>query len=195
MRPHVLLDVDGVLGNFIEAVFVKLQEMLPLDAQATLRHDDVQTSEMFDSLPLELQRFKNAVYDQLRAEGGCMSIPVYDGAKQGVSLLRDIADITIVTSPLNGSKTWVYERELWLGYHFGIERKDIVHTSKKYIVDGDVFVDDKLEHAESWAKKHPKQHAVIWDRKYNRVPYLSVDPHCWRIQGWMELYDLVSSLV
>ena len=185
MRPHVLLDVDGVLADFVGAVLRKVDGM-------TMEHlptaDEITTMEIFDSLPESVRKWKEVVYEDMGKEGKCLSLAVYPGAKEGVARLREIADVTIVTAPLRGSPTWAYEREAWLWRHFGIERHDIIHTSKKQLVRGDVFIDDHAGHVASWKRHHPHGAAACWARPYNHD---SVGHAC-RTNDWDTLLDWLS---
>ena len=137
-----LLDVDGVLGDFVSAALAHLSEV------TGVKFDPISVTswEVFDSIQEPFKSWKGTVYERMKARGGCSSIPVYDGAKEGVARLREIADVTILTSPFNGSATWMHEREKWLEQHFGIHHRDIIHADKKFRVHGDIFVDDKPSH-------------------------------------------------
>jgi 5'(3')-deoxyribonucleotidase len=188
-RPTVLLDVDGVLADFTLAA-------CELVFQVTGRRygpEAVTTWEVFDSLP-EPQA-KEDVYRILKGRGGCSSIPVYAGAQEGVAKLREIADITIVTSPFSGSETWVHERNAWLETHFGIDAHDVIHAKKKGRIHGDVFLDDKPEHVEDWLTYWREQGhgsrilGLLWgtDRTINTPAHLT------KVTDWDTVRQLVQA--
>jgi 5'(3')-deoxyribonucleotidase len=91
---------------------------------------------------------------------------MYEGTQRAVARLREVADLFIVTSPMGGPN-WTHEREEWLKRHFNISRANVAHISTKYIVTGDVFMDDKTSHLVEWRKHNPNGVAVRWDRLYN----------------------------
>jgi 5'(3')-deoxyribonucleotidase len=122
MKPTVLLDVDGILANFTLAAVSLVNEI----TGKKYKPSDITTWEVFDS------------------------IPVYEGAVEGVKKLKELADIICVTSPFNGSPTWAHERELWLERHFGADISYVIHTRHKERIHGDIFIDDKYEHVRSW---------------------------------------------
>jgi len=184
-RPHILVDVDGVLADFVGAVLLRVNR-LGLRVRIPQAHE-LTTWEIFDSLPPECQEFKHTVYQDIKSVGGCSSIKVYPGAKEGMAALREIADVTIVTSPFKGSRTWVHEREEWLEEHFGITHKDVIHTGKKHLVQGDFFVDDKSSHIQDWVD-HNIGKAVVWDQPYNRNVFHG---RAFRAKNWNELLELV----
>lgn len=183
MKPTVLLDVDGILANFIAPVLDHIVEV----SGRRYAHDDVKVWDIFTALP-DVAHLESAVYDQMRMKRACFEIPLYDGAVDGVARLQELADVLIVTSPLSGSPYWMFEREAWLSHHFGIKHKDIIHARRKEHVDGDIFVDDKVEHVEAWQKQHPTKWALLWDQPYNRM---SRHP---RVRSWEELHQAVASL-
>jgi 5'(3')-deoxyribonucleotidase len=163
MRPHVLLDVDGVLADFVQAAL----NVLLAETGVAVNPSTITTWELFDSVPNEYRGWKGEVYSRLADRGGCLGIPVYPGAQEGVARLREIADVTIVTSPFEGSPTWMHERERWLAHHFGIDRKHVIHATEKHRVHGDVFIDDKLAHLHAWSAHWSRLgfecHAVLWE--------------------------------
>jgi 5'(3')-deoxyribonucleotidase len=77
----------------------------------------------------------------------------------------------IVTSPLldyegGGGRLdslfWVHERLQWLKRHFGFEPHEIVFTSQKHLIRGDVLVDDHQEHVEKFPGR-----GVLWAKPHN----------------------------
>lgn len=160
-RPVILLDVDGVLANFIEANLATLRE-LGVERQ----HDDVRAWSVEESLGLT-----SAQRAQMKARwseaGFCASIPVYEGAAAGVELLRSIGEVYAVTAPMWSAPTWQHERTEWLMRHFDFTRDQVVSTAAKHLVRGDIFVEDKPETLARWAEAWPGALPVLWDRPYN----------------------------
>jgi 5'(3')-deoxyribonucleotidase len=159
-RPVVLLDVDGVLGNFIEA---NLRTLRSLGVERC--HDDVTTYDLEHCLRLDdttraLMEFRWGL------PGFCASIPPYPGAQDAVDRLRTVADVYALTAPMF-TATWQHERTEWLVEHFGFRRKDVISTHAKHLVRGDVFVDDKPSHVEAWQAAHPGGVGILWGRPYN----------------------------
>jgi len=167
LPPTLLLDVDGVLANFIQATLDIVEDV----SGVKYSHDDVKTWELFNSLPKHAH-LKTSVYEQLKKPGGCFGIPVYPGAVEGVMRLKEVAHVVILTSPFHGSKTWMSEREEWLEHYFGIPHGDVIHGHHKHLVFGDMLVDDKDDHVGRWSIRHPKGVGVLWDRQYNHESHL-----------------------
>lgn len=160
-KPRVLLDCDGILANFIEPCLDVLHTL----TDERYVHDDVKEWAIEKSLGVPKETW-DQVYTKMQVAGFCSSIPLYPGTKDAIAELMSIADLYIVTSPLGGPH-WAHEREKWLFEHFGIPAKKVASISSKYIVAGDVFMDDKTSHLVEWTNHNPDGVAVRWNRLYN----------------------------
>jgi 5'(3')-deoxyribonucleotidase len=188
-KPTLNLDVDGILADFVSAA-------LALVAQHTgnvYHPNDIRTWEVFDSIPEKA--VKDAVYGVMKAPGGCLAIPVYEGAQEGVKRLRNHVDVICVTSPFHGSPTWAHEREVWLEKHFGITH--VIHAHRKERVHADFFVDDKPSHVDDWIRywvdsgRDPDAEGVCW-----RTARLVEGPkslHARTLDSWEDLINIVAT--
>jgi 5'(3')-deoxyribonucleotidase len=145
LKPVLLLDCDEVLADFTAATLSRVAEAT--GHQYT--RADIHTWEIFDSIS-EPEWVKDVVYRNLKAPGGCASMPVCEGAREGVEQVHAAADIVIVTHPFEGSMTWAAEREAWLEAQFGGLYRGVVHTKHKELVHGDLFLDDKPKNVTAW---------------------------------------------
>lgn len=164
---RVLLDVDGVLADFIGPV-------LDLVRETTGRvHTREQVTAFDFAATLGLSRDESAlVKRQLSTRAGWWaSLPVLDGAVDGVERLRAVADVYIVTSPWNSCPTWLHERESWIAKHFGIRHSNVIACSAKHVVSGHMLVDDKTETLREWSRVHGHLggFAVQWQTPHNRA--------------------------
>lgn len=187
-KPSILLDVDGVVADFISAfadVTFEVTERRFTAADVT----EWDISKCFGLNPTT----ERMVYDRIKAPGFAYDrIQPYPGAIEGVRLLRELADVFFVTSPMRNDPhghganplTWMHDREHWLHRHFDVDQHHVVHTSAKQLVRGDVFVDDKPEHVERWRAAHPDGRAFIWDRPYSQQ---TSNRRARRVRGWDEL--------
>lgn len=161
-KPRVLLDVDGVLADFLTPSFAIL------NAITGLKHkpEDLREWDLFSLYP---RTAESAFYDECNAPGLCAGLPIIPGAQAFVASLLQFADVYVVTSPMNHNRTWAWEREQWLQKHFDIPAKKVVHTSAKYLCLGDVLIDDKPSNIEAWERAHgPKGIGLLWDAPYNQ---------------------------
>jgi 5'(3')-deoxyribonucleotidase len=179
-RPRALLDCDGVVGDFITPC---LREIALLTG-ADHAHDDVDVWD-FDVKLISSEELRREYWSRITAPGFCASIEPYPHAKEGVKLLQSYADVYIVTAPML-APTWASERQQWLAEHFGISHKRIVSTPAKYLVRGELLVDDKPEHVEQWQAANPCGVGVLWSRAYNRHA-----THLRSVSQWGPLVDLM----
>ncbi len=164
-KPVVLVDADGVLFNFTEAYLAQVEIV-------TGEHHEVEEvtswhiheQDFFKRLVREFPDLKKLVELKVLRPGFVEGIAVLPGAKKGLSALQAVADVYIVTSPWHSSPTWMSERTDALYTHFGIPAKNVVHTSSKHVVHGNMLIDDKIENLTGWKHGLP----VLWDQHHNR---------------------------
>jgi 5'(3')-deoxyribonucleotidase len=190
MKPHVLVDVDGVLCDFIGGV-------LPLVGSITgrtVKHADVHCFDFCKALGLSPDHARAVKRHISEVPGWWQHLSPLPGAVEGVARLREIGEITIVTSPWNSCRTWLHDRETWLKKHFDIPHADVIATAKKWMVDGDIFVDDRSDTLEKWdaariARGRPCG-AIQWATPHNRAE--KWNGHS--TNDWGELIRIVDSI-
>jgi len=202
-KPRILLDCDGVMadlcGGFLDAIEEETGERF---GHAVITEWNITDSPFFKKLAQEHRHLKEHVWARVNRIGWCAALKPIDRAQECVEILRGIADIEVVTSPLDSSPTWMPERKEWLKRHFGIHPNDVHFVSKKERVIGDMLLDDKPSHCLSWRREmlakniphynpdypHP---AVIFHQPYNEMPSDEVMRETWRAWGW----DVVVAMV
>lgn len=175
MKPTVLLDVDGVVANFVEATLRRLEEEFNVIANHDSSNWPVWSIADYEHFRFAIPGTKKPSREQIRdllskiwnEYGFASGIRPYYSALDGVKSLMEIADVYFVTSPIWTSETWTYDRALWLRTYFDIDNSHIIFTSSKHLVRGDIFIDDKPETVEKW-KQHNQGLAAVWDQPYNR---------------------------
>jgi 5'(3')-deoxyribonucleotidase len=160
---RVLLDVDGVLGDFPSCALRWVNGHSP-EREVTL--DQIHEHDILKALGLEAlqERFDRWCIDTEL----CRDMPVYPGAQDFVEALRRFGDLVIVTSPYSAVPTWCHARLAWLEQHFGIAKRDVVFCKRKELVRGHVLIDDKLENCEAFVQGSSFRVGMIFDRPWNR---------------------------
>lgn len=161
MRKRFLFDVDGILADFCRAAAGVMTAVSgrPIDPG---RIDRWEVTDLLDS-----DEHKAASKAAFQAPGFCRGIPVYDGAVEAMDEIRRVADVFFVTAPMHKNKSWVPERLEWLEDIFKVDAKHVVFAYKKYLVKGDLILEDSGDNAADWAEHHPGGTAMLWDRPYN----------------------------
>lgn len=176
-----LLDVDGPCALFD---LTTIKAVNPNITEQNMRElDDWDIFKLFN--PEELKR----CYKLLEDPQFWMSLPANEPAQRAVSKIREIGGkVVFVTSPWDGCKEWDYTRRLWLKKHFDAKgREDVIITSAKDLVYGELFIDDKLTTVQAWSarwKKNGKQ-AVLFETNTNFksdwFPRIIVQDNKWKI--------------
>ena len=66
------------------------------------------------------------------------------------------------------SRTWCYDRVLWLKQYFNISDEQVLFAHNKSIVAGDLFIDDRIEHVTTWSSANKLKPAILWKQPYNK---------------------------
>lgn len=183
MNPRVLLDVDGVLADFLSPA---------LDVVERLTGRKYSTEEMttWDIFEIVGKEWEQPFFEACNQPNFAANLTVYPGAQEGVRRLQEIAEVYIVTSPLNHNPTWTYERERWLRDHFDIPHGRIVHTSAKHLCVGDALIDDRPYNVQKWAYGHPNGTGLLWDAPWNRQDKVSGI----RVHGWNDVISIITQM-
>lgn len=161
-KPRVLLDVDGVLADFLS---FSIQTIYDLSEQ-TYTPDQFTEWDLFKTFD---PKWKHEFYFECSKPGVASYLKVYEGACQGVAHLKEISDVYVVTAPMRNSLFWYKDRQIWLDKNFGIPHHRLVYTEAKHLCRGDVLVDDKPENVREWSKENPDGIGLLWDAPYNRL--------------------------
>lgn len=182
MDIELLLDIDGVAANFIEGCRPVAEKI----TGRKVHHDDVDQFMIEAALGLDAEQTKE-LYSHVMSEGWCRSLPAYEGAREAIDEISKHAVIVPLTSHLIESKHWVFERDAWILEHLGIPPTNVIHTHRKFQVDGDGLIDDKPSHLRTWWNRRPSKFPVLFERRYN----INDDWSGPRASGWPALVELL----
>lgn len=161
MKPIVLLDCDGVLADFLTPAWrIACHVTNKKLSQESLDRWDV--ARFFEMTPKEETTF----YREVKEPGFHDKIYPYPGVTEAMRLLRELAEVHVLTSPMHGP-SWCYDRWRWLERHLGVKPREVTHSHRKELVRGDVLVDDKMETVVAWQEAHPQGKAFLWAQHYN----------------------------
>jgi len=173
-RLRFLTDVDEVLGDF-QIPALRIMERI------TGRRYTPESFTEWDMFSLVSDEEKRAVFAEIEKPGWCQNVQPLPGAIDFIKEVRKHCDVFVVTSPFH-SNTWVAERYAWLAKHFDFKSSEVVHTSAKHLVVGDVFLDDNPSNIDKWCAAHPGKLGMLWHIPNTRLmPYDHV-----RVRSWEE---------
>lgn len=157
MSKTILIDVDGVLANFLGGVEQVLGRKLT--AFETAGYD------LFNRLPSQdCVRVGMA----LEGEDFWWRLATIPGSRKGVRLLvRSGARVHIVTKPWLHGTSWMSQRCYWLRNYYPLCGDDITVTSARELIRGDVLIDDCAANIEAWQASNPDGIGLLYDASYN----------------------------
>lgn len=179
---RVILDVDGVSADFVTHT---LHTLVALGGPQ-MHHDDIHTWDIFGSIPRE---WEDRMVAEWHRPGWCAGIPLYEGAREAVVALREVAEVVFVTTAMEDAPHWMWERSRWLKQHLNAGARDIIFAASKKHIGADVFVDDKVSNVVEWHHAHPTSVAILWDQPYNRQESLPAGVQ--RTRSWEQVVQLV----
>lgn len=190
MTFRVLLDVDGVLADFPQAVIDWLNS---LKLGCLYRLEDVREHDILKNFGLESLQ---ARLDQWCIDTDmCRELPVYEGAQAFVEELKSFADVVVVTAKYKKVPNWCSAREAWLEQHFGIHPDNVIHAKRKECVSGNMLLDDKLRNIDAWRVAWGHQGvATVFDRPWNQGLQLRVTSYEGALGVAREAAEAVSRL-
>lgn len=166
MMQRVLMDVNGIIANFIKLYVDSLLEATGIHKKET----DIDQWDTGEALGLDKTQ-RAAVHSRLMLPGRAFMMKPYPGAVEAVIKLATVTDLYFVTSPFP-SPTWVYDRDQWLQHHFGELGKKVVHTTHKYVCTGSYLVDDKPDNIREWCTHNRLSGGsgvgLLWDAHWNQ---------------------------
>lgn len=185
MPPRLLMDVDGVIGNFNKLYLDCLLEATGIKKE----EKDVTVYNIATALKLTEEQ-DAAAWQVLNLPGRAFTIEPYPDAVESVVKLSLITDLYFVTAPVGTSRTWVYDRDQWLQLYFGPDLgKKVNYTSQKHICSGDFLVEDKPSTLSEWQYFNPKGTGILWERPYNEESTIEAAV---RLSDWESLIMMIT---
>lgn len=174
----VLLDVDGPVCDWLGGALEVVEDV----TGKRFYRDEVRNWLMFHTLGLTAAQVRE-IEHEIDQPGWCAALKPTLGAYEGVEALRDLGYVVhYVTSPWITAKNWTYERTEWLVRHnFAAGAHHVTHTSAKYLLQGDIFVDDHPGNVNLWQASNKAGQGLLWSAPYNRFA------EGYRVGGWDDL--------
>lgn len=169
MKQTLLIDVDGVLADFVRVWLDVAKEV----SGTSFEPKDVRDW-AFKSLGLTPEQYQE-VWNRLEAVD-VTSFPLIDESltyKLAIAEKQLGFDIYYVTTPMPKNHRWHAGRLAWLEKHFNAEPRQVIFTHDKGLIHGDVLIEDNLVNALHWAHYHPQGRAMVIEKPYFDRPIYS----------------------
>jgi len=163
-KPIILIDVDGVLADFLTPTLKMINNIIDVP----ITEKDVTQWDIFKSIKSNKYDIKGLCFKEYSKNGFAMTLEPYEECLAPIKYINEIAEVYFVTVPVVSSKTWCHDRVAWLKKHFNIDDEQVIFTHNKSLVNGNMLIDDKIEHITAWSKLHEHSPAILWKQPYNQ---------------------------
>ncbi len=161
-KPIILLDVDGVLADFIGGI-CRLVNDCQSRGNPKISPSDINQHDFMSVLNREQL---SIVETWAHQDGFCSDLDWYPAAKVLVRCLQDVGEVYAVTTPWE-CPTWYEERVEWLSRY--IPKNRVIFTHSKELVRGDVLIEDSAVNLDKWIDSNDGRAAVLFDRPWNQA--------------------------
>lgn len=137
-KLNLLLDVDGVLADFMSGALKELNRKFnrSVTIEEYAKWGQWGT---YDYYGITVEQFWGAIEEN---PSFWMNLEPYPWTYDLYKHLKSLGDVTILTAPSNDPDC-SKQKYAWLSYHLGIGAKDIMMGHKKYLMAGHgILVDD-----------------------------------------------------
>lgn len=144
---RTLIDCDGVMAQWTKMFIEVCRTEFDIDPGVC----DGKSWDFFN-YPGVVEK-KDEIWNHiLHTPGLIRNLDKYDYTDELVAKLRERGEVVCVTSIVAGG-VYADERIVWLIEEMGFHHTDIILAYKKFLVEGDVFIDDKPENVILWANR------------------------------------------
>lgn len=139
------------------------------------------------------------IYDYIQKRRFFFDLPAHKGAIETVKKLHDDGhDITIVSSPAEAAVSY-QDKVAWLKLRMPfLKVDDIILGRKKYLIKGDILIDDSPKNITAYRKHWPKAHILTVAYPYNQdcEPLVNLYARDYKRmeKAWRDIYKYISFL-
>jgi len=179
-KVSIFLDMDGVLADTHHELLKRYNE----EYGENIVKEDIKEWDLN-----KVTKPNTSIIKYFEEPGFFRSVPVYKGAREAVKVIKSIRCVEMFiasTSTSNGFK----DKEDWIQENFPeIQTKNIIFTSRKDVLMGDILVDDGLHNLEN----SKCGNLIIFDQPWNRTG--NIPNRAMRIKSWEELVDNIYRII
>lgn len=184
LKVRMIWDVDCVLADMIPAICTTVKQKYNLDL----------TPQQIDKWDLKKVTGIQTISDIFDIKMLSTLQPI----KPSLQYLQQIWSKTysvLATYSMNG--TYCAKCE-WVKKYYPFINVDsqLIFIKKKYLLDGDILVDDSKANCIKWLQRHPNGIAIMLAYKYNELEQGLIDGHrLFRVKNWSELIKTVDMFI
>lgn len=181
MGEIVLLDVDGPI--------VKLDITTAQLVNPKYTDQDLKDLDNWDIFSLFTEDELKICHELWKDPSFWRNLPINETSLKAVEKIKQLGgEVVFVTSPWEPCKEWDDARRALLKQHFNATRNEIIITSRKDLIYGDVFIDDRLDNVVKWNVRWKGfgKNAIMFETftnyKTDFFPRMVIENNEWRIK-------------
>ena len=186
---RILVDMDNVITDFNKAVVKEF------DSYGFKRHPEkfMASYDISEWYVHEASEIKVLFNDLMEAEGFWAGLDPIPGAIEGLAtLLENKHELYVVSTPWWSSPCCAIEKWQWIQANL----KDlidpftqVIFMSQKYLVQGDLLIDDSPRHMCQWLTLH--SYGIIFDCPYNQI--IDTPYKYYRAKDWNRVIQILGT--
>lgn len=155
----VLCDMDSI----IVALTPKWLKMYNQDHNDNVTLEDIKSWDMAHNVKIGTK-----IYDYLYTPGFFLDVEPVDGALGAIKWIHDNHNLVIASAPswpgnsASDKITWLKKHVPWFN------KRDLMLGHHKYLLKGDIFIDDSPENIQAYAKHWPGANIMTISYPYNQ---------------------------
>lgn len=161
-----LIDVDGVVANMTTPVLDAVNK----EFDKNYKKEDI-TNFYFMKAGTGILEPKECDFcvELLNQEYFAENLPLIGDSVESIyKILSKGHTVKWLTTAWPFSRTWKYDRDEWLNFHFtGNGADKAIYANDKSPVQGDVFIDDKVENIIAWSSNN-RGLSLIMNQPWNQ---------------------------
>lgn len=179
LKIRVIWDVDCIIADMIPAICQSIYKRY--DKKYTPQQIDQWDLKVVTGIPTVQQIFdKQMILNMNPVQGSTTYLP--NIWKNTYSILATYA----VNDTYNQKSAWIKKHLPFVNID-----NELVFIKKKYLLDGDIFIDDKAQSVIKWLQRHPNGIGFMLDYAYNRE-FIGTHNRLTSVKNWTELNDKIN---
>lgn len=185
MPLKIAVDIDGVLADQVTVVLKRLNVKYNL----SLTKNDISEWDY----KIADTNIKIEIEKALQEKEYVLSLPVIQGAKEGMDYLYQNHYVTIATSRPKETES---ETKEWISLYFGYHDFCNTRGASKNCVQSDVLIDDHIPNIEDFAKTRGfgLLFSQPWNQKRSRIDSMMREGKVYYCNNWEDVINTVKKL-
>lgn len=184
----VLIDLDGIVVDLLS----EWLKAYNAEYGDSLTKDDVKSWDMHENVKKECG-FK--IYNFIDIDECYTDLPPLPGAVEGIRAIREMGHDPVIVSASSKNPLSAARKIAWCAKYLKMKRKDVIISSRKELVAGDILIDDSPVNIAAYKTRWPRTPVATIAYPYNeKSPVVRFPDHNNTEQAWAGIVQYVKDL-